>query len=226
LKLEAGSSKPDAESGGLEELLAGPFGGRVLDVGSGEGSTLDPASSLPVAELRPRLVARVDAAPPPGGVQADLDTGGLPFVGGSFDAAACNHVLEHLRRPEALLAELARVLRPGAFLVAVVPNGWAFSEHLFRAWHALFPRPEPDHDRHVQRFTRRRLLEVLEAAGFEPLRVTEVGETYFWLRKHPLAQRFLTALNRRARPLHPPTFLYGWHVVARRRARARPGPAL
>ena len=202
----------------MRELYAEAFSGVVLDVGSGTGSTLDPASSLPAGELRPRLLARVDAAPPPGGVQTDLDAGGLPFVAGAFDAAVCNHVLEHLRRPEALLAEIVRVLRPGALLVAVVPNGWAFSELLFRAWHALFPRPEPDHDRHVQRFTRRGFLALVEAAGFEPLRVTEVGETYFWVRKHPGAQRLLTALNRRAGPLHPQTFLYGWHVVARRRS--------
>lgn len=201
----------------MRELLERAFSGVVLDVGSGAGSTLDPASSLAVTDLRPRFVARVDAAPPEGGVRADLDAGGLPFAGGAFDGAVCNHVLEHVRRPEALLAEIGRVLRPDGLLVAVVPNGWAFSEHLFRAWHALFPRPDPDHDRHVQRFTRRRFVAALEDAGFEPLRVTDVGETYFWLRKHPLAQRALTAFNRGLRPLHPPTFLYGWHVVARRR---------
>lgn len=37
----------------------------------------------------------------------------LPFEDGRFDVAYCAQVLEHVRRPEPLLAEIARVLRPG-----------------------------------------------------------------------------------------------------------------
>jgi SAM-dependent methyltransferase len=37
----------------------------------------------------------------------------LPFGDGSFDAVYCKQVLEHVREPAPLLAEVARVLRPG-----------------------------------------------------------------------------------------------------------------
>jgi SAM-dependent methyltransferase len=37
----------------------------------------------------------------------------LPFGDASFDAVYCKQVLEHVRAPGALLAEVARVLRPG-----------------------------------------------------------------------------------------------------------------
>ena len=37
----------------------------------------------------------------------------LPFEDGSFDAVYCKQVLEHVREPGPLLAEVARVLRPG-----------------------------------------------------------------------------------------------------------------
>jgi SAM-dependent methyltransferase len=37
----------------------------------------------------------------------------LPFPDGSFDAVYCKQVLEHVRSPAPLLAEVSRVLRPG-----------------------------------------------------------------------------------------------------------------
>src|SRR3954451_2809076 len=37
----------------------------------------------------------------------------LPFEDGSFDAVYCKQVLEHVREPGPLLAEVSRVLRPG-----------------------------------------------------------------------------------------------------------------
>jgi SAM-dependent methyltransferase len=40
----------------------------------------------------------------------------LPFEDSSFDAVYCKQVLEHVRFPEPLLQEVARVLRPGGLL--------------------------------------------------------------------------------------------------------------
>src|SRR3984893_4551094 len=37
----------------------------------------------------------------------------LPFAGGSFDLIVCLWVLEHLERPDVVLSEVCRVLRPG-----------------------------------------------------------------------------------------------------------------
>ena len=37
----------------------------------------------------------------------------LPFKDGSFDVVVCNHVYEHVSDPGRLMAEVARVLRPG-----------------------------------------------------------------------------------------------------------------
>ncbi len=41
----------------------------------------------------------------------------LPFADNTFDAICCSLVVSYLKRPETLLAELRRVLRPGGFLV-------------------------------------------------------------------------------------------------------------
>ncbi|MBY0397997.1 MAG: class I SAM-dependent methyltransferase, partial [Thermoleophilia bacterium] len=47
----------------------------------------------------------------------------LPFPAGRFDGALCVNVLEHVADVDAVLAEAARVLRPGGVLLAITPNG-------------------------------------------------------------------------------------------------------
>jgi SAM-dependent methyltransferase len=49
-----------------------------------------------------------------------IDTAGaprLPFADHTFDVVCCSLVLSYLKRPQQLLAELARVARPGAVVV-------------------------------------------------------------------------------------------------------------
>jgi SAM-dependent methyltransferase len=52
----------------------------------------------------------------------DLDVEPLPFADGSFQLVVCAHVLEHLRRPGAVLDELRRVLSPGGRLYVELPS--------------------------------------------------------------------------------------------------------
>jgi SAM-dependent methyltransferase len=46
----------------------------------------------------------------------------LPFSGGSLDLVTANMVVEHLAAPEAVLAEVTRVLRPGGRFLFHTPN--------------------------------------------------------------------------------------------------------
>ena len=55
---------------------------------------------------------------------ADL-TQGMPFAGGQMDVIFCFGVLEAVPRPEAALAELRRLLRPGGVVVTSVYRGAA-----------------------------------------------------------------------------------------------------
>jgi SAM-dependent methyltransferase len=52
---------------------------------------------------------------------ADLDAG-LPLPDASVDAAAAVEVIEHLENPRAFVRELARVVRPGGWVVVTTPN--------------------------------------------------------------------------------------------------------
>lgn len=46
----------------------------------------------------------------------------LPFADESVHCVSCSQVLEHVRYPERLLAEVARVLRPGGALIGTTSN--------------------------------------------------------------------------------------------------------
>ena len=87
------------------------------------------------------------------GASPDLLAAGhaLPFVHGSFDLVFSSQVLEHVPDDAPVLAECARVLRPGGELVLSVPFYW--------------PLHEEPHDH--RRFTSHGLQRALQVAGFE-----------------------------------------------------------
>lgn len=99
-------------------------------------------------------------------VQGDLEC--LPLESGAVDCILCMVVLEHTRNPGKVLAEFARILKPGGTLFMVVPFLW--EEH------------QAPND--FQRFTRygvRRLMEGL------PLRIDML---------HPMGGFFTVAARR------------------------------
>jgi SAM-dependent methyltransferase len=50
------------------------------------------------------------------------DIGALPFRAESFNVVSANMVVEHVARPDAVLAEINRILKPGGTLVIHTPN--------------------------------------------------------------------------------------------------------
>lgn len=94
--------------------------GRVLDVGCGN------------KPYRPYLSGAAFYVgleyPPPAGVASFRvkpevygDAHCLPFANESFDAVICTQVLEHVTRPQEVVGELARVLKPGGLGLVSVP---------------------------------------------------------------------------------------------------------
>jgi SAM-dependent methyltransferase len=96
---------------------------RVIDVGCGAG-----ALALALAPLV-REVVGVDRVPEllelareraPGNVQfVEGDATSLAFDTASFDLAGTLRTLHHVRRPELVIAELARVARPGGRVLVI-----------------------------------------------------------------------------------------------------------
>lgn len=95
---------------------------RLLDAGCGPGGLVrqhvDAARLVVGAD---RFVSRFDGpAEIPTLVEADM--GVLPFASDSLDLVTCSWVLEHLRHPQPVAAEVFRVLKPGGQFLFITPN--------------------------------------------------------------------------------------------------------
>jgi len=112
-----------------------------VDLGCGEGADLlalayhraHPSSRFVGVDSSPDAVASARTAAGADRrvevILADLDKG-LPFADRAFDCAYSHNLLECLREPAALIAELARVVRPGG---TVVLAHWDWDTQLFDA---------------------------------------------------------------------------------------------
>jgi SAM-dependent methyltransferase len=148
----------------LRRLMPAPApGARALDCGAGAGELATIARELgfePVCvEIAPGNLRTLREAGLPT-VCADLNAP-LPVAAESFDLVILSDVLEHLPRAEVLLAEVARVLRPGGKCLLSTPNV-AYWEYRLRA---LLGYPPPVEGRHFRFFTRKHLLRRAKAAG-------------------------------------------------------------
>ena len=104
-------------------------------------------------------------------VQANVEET-LPFDDGSFDAVVAGELLEHLQFPDALVAEIRRVLRPGGVFAGSVPNAFRVQSRL----RFLRGKPPEDDPTHLRMFSPAVLGELL--AGFERVQLTFVGGHY------------------------------------------------
>jgi len=104
-------------------------------------------------------------------VQANVEEP-LPFEDASFDAVVAGELFEHLQFPDALVAEIARVLRPGGVLVGSVPNAFRLQGRL----RFLLGRAPEDDPTHLQMFSPVAMRDLL--GGFEDVRLEFVGGRY------------------------------------------------
>ena len=110
----------------LRALLP-PGGARLIEVGAGFGRLAGEYAAyrevvlLDSSEVHV-AVARETLGHDPRFEVTLGDALALPYADGYFDAAVCVRMLHHFEEPEPVLAELARVVRPGGSLVVEFAN--------------------------------------------------------------------------------------------------------
>jgi len=113
-------------------------GAKVLDAGCGTGTNArwlaDQGFTVTGADFSEFALLKAD-----GDVSYRLeDLTRMSFADGQFDAVFCIGVLMHIPDAEAALRELARVVRPGGWLIIVEANATAPETYLFRAYWRLW----------------------------------------------------------------------------------------
>jgi 2-polyprenyl-3-methyl-5-hydroxy-6-metoxy-1,4-benzoquinol methylase len=164
------NERPQGGHARLLELTLADGPRDVLDVGCSSGYLAEPLSAAGARvvgiELDPdaAAVARAHCAEV---LVGDVEGMALPFAPTSFDAVVCGDLVEHLRDPGAALARLRPLLRPGGRLVLTTPNvaNWAIRLSLLAGRWRYTERGILDRT-HAHLFTRKTLVETVEAAGY------------------------------------------------------------
>jgi SAM-dependent methyltransferase len=89
---------------------------------------------------------------------------GIPLPGNTFDTVVSFQVLEHVPEPQTMLGEIARLLKPGGYLILMAPQMW----HLHEVPHDYF------------RYTRFGLVYLAEKAGLRVVKIQPISG--FWIR--------------------------------------------
>lgn len=152
--------------------------GRVLELGCGGGQYLRalhrhrPDLELFAVDLD--LAAVTTALHIPGVSVCRADVADLPYPPESFSAVLGFDILEHVARPERVLAEVVRVLRPGGVLHLYVPC----EGNPGTVYRVLGHEAKERWGGHVQQFTGEQVVDLVTRAG---LRLVRVRYADYWL---------------------------------------------
>lgn len=111
--------------------LMGPPGGRVLDVGCGAGRVAVALArrgfEVDALDVEARVVEQAKEYAARAGVDVRFFTANFQapdprFPDETYDAVVCSEVLEHVEPWRDVVANIARVLKPGGLFVLTTPN--------------------------------------------------------------------------------------------------------
>lgn len=223
----------------LQEIVPDLKERRILDIGAGRGTFLIDAArrGIPASgiEYKRSNVVTAHARAAEAGVVIDLAVGNaehLPYESACFDFVNLSEVIEHVQDPEAVLAEIFRVLHVGGSAYVSVPSRYSWYDTHFhipfvnwlpRAWSdsyiAVWKRHkdyQADPDADVQRlsemhyYTYRGAERLVRAAGFsaEDLRLAKLKKRF----QNPIVRSFVKA----AYYLFRPWYFRAFHILIRK----------
>lgn len=99
----------------------------------------------------------------------------LPFKQNSFDMVLLSDILEHVSQPELVAKEAYRVVKPGGYILATVPNQWHPVVKFFWLRRALSGRNNPEEYPDIP-YNLKKLINL-----FPEAKVVESGFAGFWV---------------------------------------------
>ena len=150
------------------------FGGRVLDVGSGDGYATayilreaDYNSYVGLDLSSPKLHVVSRKIKKSSVIVGDAEV--IPFQNDSFDCALCFETLEHLLHPWIALGEIKRVLKSGGLCFVSIPIDGYVQEKLLMLVGKIKPSKNRHFNEHIQIFTWSKIKENILSNGFNIL---------------------------------------------------------
>jgi len=147
-----------------------------------------------------------------------------------YDVIVASEVMEHVLDPDALLANIARHLKPGGLVIVTTPNGygpWELSNyvrphHVMRRWNWLrrligkAPYVAGTGPDHCQHYTRGRLLALFERNGLDVHRFMN-SDFVLTISTHLRSHRTFGTFDADLANLVPHWMASGWYIALRSR---------
>ena len=120
----------------LFRMIGDVRGKKVLDVGSSQGLVMDELKAAELTVCVDLAEAYLRVAQEHGHRTVLADGEALPFQSGTFDVVICSGVLEHVLNPEAVLGEIARLLKQAGTVFVLVP--WKEDLGQYQAYEGIY----------------------------------------------------------------------------------------
>jgi SAM-dependent methyltransferase len=162
-----------------------PKGSRILDLGCGRGEFLRGfiRCGLNGYGVDQSSIAK-SVCPEAEILQSNLENEPLPYEDNYFDIVFSKSVLEHFYYPEKLVMEIQRIVKPGGFIIAMVPD-W---ESVYKTFYVDYTHRTP--------FTLNSFKEIFLINGFDDVKVEKFMQLPFlwslpWLKPFCLLLAFM-----------------------------------
>lgn len=172
---ESNLSAPDFIHLRLDQIVAqfSPYRrtNRLLDIGCGAGSLLKAAGragwQAEGLDISKTAIDHVRASGFPAFLGQLSDAN---YPGAHFDVVTASELMEHVPDPESLVAEIARILRPGGLWWATTPHATGLSSQLLGLKWSVISPPE-----HLHLFSINGIKILLLNHGFHSVRIRTEG---------------------------------------------------